>query len=61
VGPFKILGVFVSSGWCGNLLKSNCAGFQIICNMPGIWGRLWMAMRRQAEAQAEGGHVEHLL
>jgi hypothetical protein len=39
------------------------AGFQTIRNMPGIWDRLRVAMRRRAEAciQAGGGHVEHLL
>jgi hypothetical protein len=39
------------------------AGFQTIRNMPGIWDRLRLAMRRRAEAcvQAGGGHVEHLL
>jgi hypothetical protein len=39
------------------------AGFQTTRNMPGIWDRLRMAMRRRAEAciQAAGGHMEHLL
>jgi hypothetical protein len=38
------------------------AGFQTIRNMPGIWDRLRVAMRRRAEAciQAAGGHMEHL-
>jgi hypothetical protein len=39
------------------------AGFQTICNMPGIWDRLLVAMRRLAEAyvQVGGGIMEHLL
>jgi hypothetical protein len=57
VGPLKIIGIFVSTGWCGNCLKSNCG------NMPGIWDCLQVAMRYWAEAciQAGGGHMEHLL
>jgi hypothetical protein len=36
------------------------AGFQTIRNMPGIWDRLQMAMRHQAETriQARGGHMD---
>jgi hypothetical protein len=32
-------------------------------NMPGIWDRLWVTMRRRAEAciRAGGEHMEHLL
>jgi hypothetical protein len=36
---------------------------QTIRNMPGIWDRLRVAMRRQAKPciQAGGAHMEHLL
>jgi hypothetical protein len=37
-------------------------GFQTICNMPGIWDRLQVAMRRtEACIQAGGRQMEHLL
>jgi hypothetical protein len=38
------------------------AGFQTICNMPRIWDRLRVAMRRRTQVcnQAGGGHIEHL-
>jgi hypothetical protein len=59
VGLFKNVGVFVSSGWCGNSPKSNCGIFSV----PGIWDRLLMAVRHRAKAciRAGGGHMEHLL
>jgi hypothetical protein len=38
------------------------AGSQTIRNMPGIWGRLRVAMRHLAESciQAGGGHIKHV-
>jgi hypothetical protein len=36
-------------------------GFQTIRNMPGIWDRLRVAMRRRVEACIQAaGHTEHL-
>jgi hypothetical protein len=39
------------------------ASFQTLRNIPGIWDRLRVAMRHQAESyiQAGGAHMEHLL
>jgi hypothetical protein len=44
------------------LINRVLAGFQTIRNMPGIWDRLRVAMRRRSEApiQVGGGHMEHL-
>jgi hypothetical protein len=39
------------------------ADFQTICNMPGIWDRLRVALRRwdDVSIRAEAGHLERLL
>jgi hypothetical protein len=63
VGPFKFVGVFISSRYVKILGNRIVTGFHSISNMQEIWNRLQVAMRRQAEAyiQAGGGHMEHLL
>jgi hypothetical protein len=45
------------------LRNRNVAGLQTMRNMPGIWDRLRVAIRRRAVAciQARGGHIESLL
>jgi hypothetical protein len=47
----------------GALRNWIVAGFQTICNMPGIWDHLQVAMRYQARActQARGGHMEYFM
>jgi hypothetical protein len=63
VEQFKIVGVFVPGGWCGDLLNGIVADFQTISSKPEILNRLRFAMRHRAEAciEAGGGHTEHLL
>jgi hypothetical protein len=44
-------------------MTSNCGSVQTLRNIPGMWDRLRVAIRRRAEAciQAGGGHMEHLM
>jgi hypothetical protein len=61
-GHLKSLGYSSPVGDVRTLQNRIVSGFQTVCNMPGIWDCLRVAMRRQAEAciQAESGHMEHL-
>jgi hypothetical protein len=59
---FKYTGFLLPVDDAESLRNQIMAGFQTGRNMPGIWDRLQMAMRHQAEARIEagGGHMEHL-